>query len=134
MYDTKDPQACFDHLASDPQALLVDCRSAVEWELLGIPDLSALGKKTLMVEWTDYKNQRNPDFLDNIKSFASPKTPIIMICRIGGRSAAACQLLIDHGFSNVTNMSEGYEGRLNENGHRNVIEGWRARGLPWQQS
>lgn len=134
MFDAKDPATCFAQLSENPQALLVDCRSAIEWQLLGIPDLSSLGKKTLLVEWTDYNNQRNPNFLDQITGFATKDTPIIMICRIGGRSAAACQLLVDNGFTTVTNMTEGYEGRVNENGHRNVVEGWRARGLPWQQS
>ena len=134
MVNEKDPQECYDQLASDPSALLVDCRSAVEWELVGTPNLSAVGKKTLLVEWTTATNQKNPHFLEQIKGFASSDTPIIMICRVGGRSAAACQFLAENGFTNVTNMREGYEGRADENGHRNSFEGWRVRQLPWHQS
>ena len=98
MVNEKDPQECYDQLASDPSTLLVDCRSAVEWELMGTPNLSAVGKKTLLVEWTTATNQKNPNFLEQIKGFATTDTPIIMICRIGGRSAAACQFLAENGF------------------------------------
>ena len=134
MFDEKDPQACFDELSSNPSALLVDCRTTAEWELVGTPDLSAIGKRTLLVEWTNAANQKNPAFLEQIKGFASADTPIILMCRIGGRSAAACQFLAENGFSNLTNMTEGYEGRTDENGHRNSYEGWRARNLPWRQT
>lgn len=134
MYKEDDPQNCFDILASDASALLIDCRSQKEWDLTGIPDLSQIGKKTLLVEWTDSENQRNPQFMAQIKSFAAHDTPIIMICRIGGRSAAACHYLAENGFTNLTNMTEGFEGRVDEAGHRNSFEGWRARNLPWRQS
>ena len=87
-----------------------------------------------MVEWNDDNNQRNPQFIAQIKRFAAPDTPIIMICRIGGRSAAACQYLAENGFTNLTNRPEGFEGRVDEAGHRNSVEGWRARQLPWHQS
>ena len=134
MVNEKDPQACYDMLAADPSCLLIDCRAAIEWEWVGIANLEALGKRTLLVEWTTADNQRNPHFLDQIKGFATTDTPIIMMCRIGGRSAAACHYLAEHGFTNLTNMSEGFEGRADENGHRNSFEGWRARQLPWNQS
>lgn len=134
MFDEKDPQACYEILSSNPSALLVDCRAQIEWEFVGTPDLGAIGKKALLVEWTNSAHQRNPDFLDTIKSFATPETPIIIMCRIGGRSAAACQMLAENGFTNLTNMSEGYEGRIDAQGHRNSFEGWRARNLPWTQS
>lgn len=134
MFAEKDPQTCFEILAADPSALLVDCRSQQEWDLVGIPNLAEIGKKTLLVEWTDSGNQRNPHFHDQISGFATKDTPIIILCRIGGRSAAACQYLAEQGFTNLTNMSEGYEGRADDKGHRNSFEGWRARNLPWHQS
>lgn len=134
MFEEKNPQACFEILANDPSALLVDCRTRSEWELTGIANIGQFGKKTLLVEWTDSANQQNPQFLDSISAFASPQTPIIIMCRVGGRSAAACHYLAEQGFTNLTNMTEGYEGRADEKGHRNSFEGWRARDLPWHQS
>ncbi len=61
MFDEKDPQACYEILSSNPSALLVDCRAQIEWEFVGTPDLGAIGKKALLVEWTNSAHQRNPD-------------------------------------------------------------------------
>ena len=58
----------------------------------------------------------------------------VIMALLGGRSAAACQYLAENGFTNLTNMTEGFEGRVDEAGHRNSFEGWRARNLPWFQS
>ena len=129
-----DPKACFDLMRDDVATLLIDCRSAIECELTGVVDLSSCGKKPLFVEWTDNQNQRNTKFVDDIKSFAALDTPIIMMCRIGVRSDAACALLAENGFTNLTNMAQGFEGRADDSGHRNSFEGWRAHNLPWVQS
>ena len=33
-----------------------------------------------------------------------------------------------------SNIAEGFEGDKDENGHRGTLNGWRFRGLPWQQT
>lgn len=129
-----DPAICFERLKNEADCLLVDCRAPMEWDLTGLADLSACNKKPLLVAWTDNDNQRNPDFEASISAFADKQTPIIIMCRIGGRSQAACELLAASGFTDLTNMTEGFEGRADDKGHRNSFEGWRARGLPWFQS
>lgn len=134
MMKEANPQDCYEMLQNDANALLIDCRATIEWQLLGTPNLDSIGKKALLIEWTSMSNQLNTNFVDNVSTYASKDTPIIIMCRIGGRSAAAAQSLIEAGYKDVTNMTEGYEGRTDENGHRNSIEGWRARGLPWHQS
>ena len=134
MMKQENPTECYEKLKQDERSLLVDCRAEIEWTLLGTADLSEMGKKTLLVEWTNLANQRNPEFVNEIASYVSKDTPLIIMCRIGGRSAAAANALIEAGFSDVTNMAEGYEGRADEKGHRNSFEGWRARGLPWNQT
>lgn len=134
MMKEANPQDCYEMLQNDAKALLIDCRATIEWQLLGTPNLDSIGKKALLIEWTSMSNQLNTNFVDNVSTYASKDTPIIIMCRIGGRSAAAAQCLIEAGYTDVTNMTEGYEGRTDENGHRNSIEGWRARGLPWHQS
>lgn len=133
-YQEKDPKDCYDVLCQNSGALLIDCRTKQEWDLTGVADLSACQKKPLFVEWTDAQNQSNQAFLAQVQSYASPETMIIVMCRIGGRSADACQFLAEHGYENLINMTEGFEGRADENGHRNSYEGWRAHGLPWIQS
>ena len=37
-------------------------------------------------------------------------------------------------FVNVINVSEGFEGPLDDNYHRGTLGGWRFHGLPWQQN
>ena len=134
MLKEENPSACYQKLKEDETCLLIDCRAEIEWQLTGTADLSEIHKKTLLVEWTNLANQRNPEFINEISSYISKDTPLIIMCRIGGRSAAAGNALIEAGFSDVTNMSEGFEGRADEKGQRNSFEGWRARGLPWNQS
>ncbi|MDH4061191.1 MAG: rhodanese-like domain-containing protein, partial [Aquincola sp.] len=38
-----------------------------------------------------------------------------------------------HGFSNVSNVLEGFEGELDHEHHRGKLGGWRKHGLPWRQ-
>ena len=37
-------------LETDGNAVLVDVRTTREWEIIGVPDLSPIGKETLFVE------------------------------------------------------------------------------------
>ena len=59
---------------------------------------------------------------------------ILALCRSGQRSMAAAELLTDRGFHCVCNILEGFEGERDGDKHRNTINGWRVRQLPWEQS
>jgi len=59
--------------------------------------------------------------------------PVILICRSGKRSREAGKRLIEDGFSQVYNISQGFEGELDEHHHRSSVGGWRHAGLPWEQ-
>jgi rhodanese-related sulfurtransferase len=59
--------------------------------------------------------------------------PVVLICRSGKRSLEAGNLLISKGFKEVYNVSEGFEGELDEQHHRSTNGGWRFHGLPWEQ-
>lgn len=48
--------------------------------------------------------------LDTLASAAASwptDTPLLMVCRSGGRSSRACELLVERGFTNVTNLEGG---------------------------
>ena len=60
--------------------------------------------------------------------------PVLLICRSGKRSVDAGLALEAAGFTQVINVTEGFEGPLDDNFHRGTQAGWRFRGLPWQQS
>lgn len=56
--------------------------------------------------------------------------PIFVMCRSGGRSAAAVDALAAAGYTNVWNLTEGFEGDRDRSGAR-ALNGWRNAGLPW---
>jgi rhodanese-related sulfurtransferase len=69
-----------------------------------------------------------------VEAAADKDTPLLFLCRSGGRSHAAAAALAAAGFTRCYNVLEGFEGDKDASGQRNRVGGWRAAGLPWQQS
>jgi rhodanese-related sulfurtransferase len=134
------PKEAWDILAGDCKAQIVDVRTAAEWAFVGTSDLAALGRKPLFVERQSFPEPRlNPDFVAQATqrlraAGASPDTPVLFLCRSGGRSRAAAVAITSAGFSRALNVSGGFEGDPDSNGHRGATNGWKADGLPWRQS
>ena len=63
-----------------------------------------------------------------------PGTPVLFICRSGVRSRAAARALASAGWRRCYNLSEGFEGGLDDARRRGALGGWRVSGLPWTQS
>lgn len=57
---------------------------------------------------------------------------MLLLCRSGVRSVAAAQRATELGLQ-AYSILEGFEGDLDANGQRGKLNGWRYRGLPWQQ-
>lgn len=129
------PTEAWELLDRDPDAVLVDVRSEAEWMFVGIPDVTSLGKKLVTVSWNHWPGgTRNEGFLDELAAAGVPEAgPVLFICRSGARSKAAAATATRAGLSPSYNVSEGFEGDLDDEGHRGAT-GWRARGLPWRQS
>ncbi len=116
-------------LLDRPNAVLIDCRTTAEWTWVGVPAVAG----TRFIEWNQWpQGVPNPDFTDQAAEGLSPDQPVLMLCRSGGRSMAAAHALTDAGFTEVYNISGGFEGDVDADGHR--TGGWRGAGLPWQQS
>ncbi|HEX6517309.1 MAG TPA: rhodanese-like domain-containing protein [Nocardioidaceae bacterium] len=122
-------------LQEDPAALLVDVRTEAEWTFVGVPDLSALGKKVLAVSWVGWPGgQRNESFLEELRAAGGDQaSALVFLCRSGHRSAAAAEAATEAGLAPSYNVAQGFEGDLDEHGRRGHA-GWRASGLPWRQS
>ena len=119
-------------LVEDPAAVLVDVRTPQEWNLVGIPVLDAIGKQARMVMWTAYgSGTPNPDFVEQATGGLDPSTPLLFLCRSGVRSQRAAAAAVAAGFTTTYNVSEGFEGDLDADGHRTT--GWKHAGLPWRQ-
>lgn len=58
--------------------------------------------------------------------------PLLFLCRSGVRSIAAAETMTGAGYAKCFNVTEGFEGSLDVEGHRGM-GGWKARGLPWRQ-
>jgi rhodanese-related sulfurtransferase len=75
----------------------------------------------------------NPDFDAAILSLAPQDCKLLLLCRSGVRSIAAARRATELGLE-AYNVLEGFEGDPDEQGQRGHRQGWRHRGLPWQQS
>lgn len=124
-------QICQDN----PRALLIDVRSSMEYLFVGHP------KGAVHIPWIDEPDWViNPSFATEVRKLAlgglaDTKTdvPVILICRSGNRSLDAGQVLVEAGITDVYNVGDGFEGKLDESHHRSTINGWRYEGLPWEQ-
>jgi rhodanese-related sulfurtransferase len=135
MVENVPPVKTWEALKSDPQAQLVDVRTDVEWNFVGVPDLAQAGKQVVLLPWQTYPTmQRNPAFEEQLggAGFTSDHH-IYFLCRSGARSLAAAEAAKAAGFPNVYNVSDGFEGPVDGAGHRGALAGWKADGLPWRQ-
>jgi len=135
MVENVSPGQAWQALQSDPQAQLVDVRTEAEWTFVGLPDLDDAGKQLVLIPWQVYPAMAvHPDFVGALrKAGLTPEHRIHFLCRSGARSMAAAQAAQAAGFSQVFNVAEGFEGNPDAEGHRGVVAGWKAEGLPWRQ-
>jgi len=120
------PEEAHRVLSEDPEAVLVDVRTAGEWQHVGVPDLGALGKELVRLSWIVQPGQPpNPAFVGELaRRVADKDRPLLFLCKSGGRSRAAAMAMTAAGYSRCYNVAEGFEG-VGAPG-----TGWRAKGLP----
>lgn len=129
------PRQAWDLLASDPDAVLVDVRTSAEWQWVGGADLSALDKRVLGIEWMTSAGEPNHRFVEQLgEAGISSETPVLFLCRSGGRSAAAASVATAAGYGPAYNVAEGFEGDPDAHGHRGTVNGWKVAGLAWRQT
>nr|WP_242469300.1 rhodanese-like domain-containing protein [Rhabdochromatium marinum] len=103
--------------SAEQRLTLIDVRTPAEWRQTGVApsalliDMNQPGGKQGFV-------QRVLQAVQGDKT-----TPIALICRTGNRSGATQQALLEAGFTQVVNVSEGMAGSR-------AGPGWLRRGLP----
>jgi rhodanese-related sulfurtransferase len=128
------PEEAWKLLNDNPEAVLVDCRTAAEWRFVGVPDLASLQRDVVYVEWSRTDGQHNDSFVDELRqAIGTDERPVVFLCRSGNRSIGAAQAATEAGIGPSYNVLDGFEGNLDENRHRGGT-GWKAVGLPWKQS
>lgn len=126
-------------LKNDARSVLIDVRTIAEWAYVGLPDLSSIGKRPVLVEWQGFPDDRlNAAFVDRVTEAletigANRESELFFICRSGQRSLKAAQAMEAAGFTRCRNVADGFEGPLDANRHRGQLVGWKAKGLPWAQ-
>ncbi len=130
MIKNLNPQQAWDFLQSNENGLLIDVRTKMEHLFVGHPP------QAIHIAWKEAPDwQLNGRFVENVFQVAGDfNVPILLLCRSGQRSLDAAVLLQQSGFTNLINVTEGFEGTLDENQQRGNLNGWRFAGLPWQQS
>jgi rhodanese-related sulfurtransferase len=126
-------------LSQDQGSVLVDVRTSAEWAYVGLPDLTSIGKKPVLVEWVNFPGKQiNQAFVSQLtdaltKIGANKDTELFFLCRSGGRSLSAARAMAAAGYSRCRNVADGFEGPPDPNRHRGGLGGWKAKGLPWVQ-
>lgn len=134
-----DVASAWSALQGNPRSQLVDVRTRAEWTYVGIPDLGPLGKRTVLVEWQTFPDQSvDPRFAERLANELQAlgvqvDDDLFFICRSGSRSLAAARAMASAGYRACHNVTEGFEGPLDDDRHRGSLSGWKAIGLPWLQ-
>ena len=134
------PEAAFKKLRDEADSALVDVRTNAEWAFVGRPDLGSCDKAPLLVEWQRYPDMTvNEAFVAEVEAGLSASLSqenkdrsVLFLCRSGVRSVAAARAMAAQGYTKSFNVMQGFEGGLDDEGHRGV-GGWKAQGLPWSQ-
>jgi rhodanese-related sulfurtransferase len=131
-------QDAWARLETDNAAVLIDVRTKAEWTFVGVPDLSALGRQIVTIEWQSLDGRVDPAFAERLSGYLkqagkAENTELFFICRSGARSRAAAEAMTSAGYGRCHNVADGFEGPPDSNRQRGKVAGWKAAGLPWVQ-
>jgi len=134
----------FDEIQSEgDEILFLDVRTRSEIAVVGMPTVADANVPYMFMaepmtwndDWGNFKMTKNQNFLNAVKQRLEEKglnqdDKVFLMCRSGGRSASAADLLTKAGFTNVYSVVDGYEGDKAKNGKR-ILNGWKNSDLPW---
>jgi rhodanese-related sulfurtransferase len=123
------PEEAFELMCSAPGAKLVDVRTRAEIDWVGrVPG-------AVEIEWAFYPGyKQNPNFMAALEQQVDKEALVIFLCRNAHRSHAAAMVAAQAGYAECYNVLEGFEGDKSSRNQRNALNGWRHKGLPWEQS
>jgi rhodanese-related sulfurtransferase len=115
------------HQQQEAGAKYLDVRSIPEFEA-GHP-AGAFNIPLLHLDQATGQMRPNPDFVAVVRATFPPETALVIGCKMGGRSAHACELLANAGYQQVTNVLGGFSGAP----QMGQI-GWAQAGLPVEET
>jgi len=133
------PVEVWEKLLDDRSAFLIDVRTQAEWSFVGVPALPETSAPMIGQEWQTFPTMAvDSNFgatlskrLEDVG--ATKASQLFFLCRSGVRSLAAAQAMTALGFEYCYNVTGGFEGDRDDQGHRGTVNGWKAANLPWQQ-
>jgi rhodanese-related sulfurtransferase len=127
--------------AEPDKVKIIDVRTPEEYLFVGHPVMAwKIPIAVQLYEWDPEKKnfpmKPLPDFVSRVKDVANPDDTLMLMCRSGGRSAIAVNLLAQAAFTHIYNIVDGMEGDAVEDpdsvflGQR-LKNGWKNAGNPW---
>jgi rhodanese-related sulfurtransferase len=127
--------------AAPDDVVILDVRTPEEFMFVGHPEMAI--HVPMFMQTLNWNERRggfdmapNPQFIDTVKEILDPDGQVFVICRSGGRSAMAVDMLAEAGFKDAWTVVDGMEGDKVKDkaspdyGHR-TVNGWKNSGLPW---
>ena len=128
---------------NESKILFLDVRTRAEVAVVGMPTVADANVPYMFMaepmiwsdDWENFEMTKNQNFLNVVKQRLEEKgltqdDKVFLMCRSGGRSASAADLLSEAGFTNVYSVVDGFEGDKAKNGKR-ILNGWKNSELPW---
>lgn len=127
---------------ADPgRVRIVDVRTPEEFIFVGNPEMAwkipvAAQSDQWDAEKQQFPMQMLPDFVHRVRKVAEPDDTLLVMCRSGGRSAIAANLLAAAGYTQVYSIIDGMEGDPVKDPNsvfsgKRLVNGWKNSGLPW---
>jgi rhodanese-related sulfurtransferase len=123
------------------QSMILDVRTPEEYLFVGHPTMAwKVPVAVQSYDWDAAKGQypMRPlaDFVSRVQTIARPGDTIYVMCRSGGRSAIAVNLLANAGYSRVFQIVDGMEGDVVTDADsvfrgQRLKNGWKNSGCPW---
>jgi len=120
--------------AAPDKVKLLDVRTPEEFIFVGHPEMAQcipLGFQSY--RWDAKKGYYdldvNKQFVPQVQQRFDPDETLLLMCRSGGRSAMAVNMLVQCGYTDVWNITDGMEGDLVDG--KRTKNGWKNAGLPW---
>ncbi len=120
---------------------IIDVRTQEEFLFVGFPPMAwkiPVAEQSFV--WDTEKKQYpllpKIDFVNRVKEIANKDDTLMIMCRSGGRSAIAVNMLAEAGFKHVYQIVDGMEGDVVTDedsvykGQR-MMNGWKNSGSPW---
>lgn len=122
---------------ADPEnVFILDVRTPEEYLFVGHPPMAwKIPVASQSYEWDEDKKQYSLkplfDFSSRVSGVAKLDATLLVMCRSGGRSAIACNMLAQAGFTQAHNIIDGMEGDGHGDSESTPQGGWKDSDCPW---